>query len=395
MKAVWFNQLDFASLCRTSRLELARAFARLGHTLRLIGRYRHQQPRFPSLRPRPLLLRQYLPDPAGGLFFQLQVLMIAASEVLRNVDLIMVDHFCVPTMLPLNLLSRLRLIRTKFVLDIRSSPVDMVGTRYAISRWRYSISIRWARLFYDGITVITDLYRKDISSHFGINPTTIGVWSSGVLTDIFAPRAVDRTWVDSIKSTLGLKDKLVVMYHGVLSAYRGLEEAVRALALLNREGFQEAALVFLGDGPAARDIRSLAEAEGVAHAVKLVDPVPYEDVPNYLSICHAGILPFPNCAWWKMSSPLKLMEYLAMEKPVILTDIPAHRAVMADAPCAFYVDDASPASIARALRRLSEQKAALSQIGKKGSDIVLRKFTWEKQADNLLNYVSRLRRAKD
>lgn len=390
MNAIWFNQLDFASLCRTSRLELARAFARAGHCLRIVGRYRSIRPRVAGINPRPLLVKQLFPDPLGGLFFQVQVLWMTLGGVFRKADLILVDHFCVLTMLPLNVLAKAGLIRTKFVLDIRSCPVDLTGARHSVSRMRYELAIRCAKLFYDGITVITELYQQDISSRFGINKERIGVWSSGVAADLFDPAGVDKLCVEGIKSRLGVYDRTVIVYHGVLSAFRGLQDAVRALALLRAEGHDNAALVFVGNGPAAAEIRSLAKEHGLTDVVKLVDSVPHEEVPPWIAACDAGMLPFPRSKWWEMSSPLKLLEYLAMEKPVVLTDLPAHRAVMGDAKCAFYLEDSSPVTIARGIRALAAQKGALAEIGKEGRAIVLAKFTWEKQVNNLLGYVERL-----
>lgn len=391
MKAVWFNQLDFGTLSKTTQLEVARTFRKMGHTLRIVATYRGTRPAFLSVTPRPLLLKQFFPDPLGGILFQLQVLILAVGEVLRKADLIMMDHFCAPTMLPLNLLSRAGLIRTRFVLNVLSAPVDMVGARYAVSLARYKLSVRCAKTFCDGIIAISDLYRKDISQRFGINPVRIGVCTSGVAIDVFDPQKVDIAHAESIRSRLGLGDRLLVMYHGVLSAHRGLQNVVKALAILHARGHDRAGLILLGAGPAASQIAALAETEGIQQALRLIDAVPYEEVPCYLSICDAGILPFPDQKWWQMSSPLKLMEYLAMEKPVILTDIPAHRSVLGEAACAFYLNGNSPAEIARAIRELSQQKDSLARLGKQGREIVLRNFTWEKQVENLLNYAMRLR----
>jgi len=390
MKAVWFNQLDFSSLCITSRVQLAKAFARSGHRLKVVGFYRRQKPNLGHLKPRPLLLKQFFSDPAGGIFFQLQVLLLAAGEVLTGADLVMVDHFCVPTMLVFNILSKMGLIRTKLVLDVRSAPVDMLGLRYTLSRLRYNLSIRWARIFYDGITAVSGLYRDDISSRFHIAPERIGVWTSGVSTAIFDPAGVDKTHLADIKSRHGLQNKLVIMYHGVLSPYRGLQEAVKALAALRGDLRGRVVLVLLGKGSAVAELRALAQAEGVQDALRLIDAVPHEEVPVYLSLCDAGILPYPNIEWLDMNTPLKLLEYLAMEKPVLVTDIPAHRAVLGDARCAFYMDGNSPAEIAGAIGRLAEQRAALPHLGKKGRDLVLRDFTWEKQVESLLRYAGNL-----
>lgn len=391
MNAIWFNQLDFASLCRTSRLELARGFARAGHSLRIVGRYRAapSRPRLAGIRPRPLLVKQVFPDPLGGLFFQGQVLFLTLGAVLRGVDLVLVDHFCVLTMLPFNLLAKVRLIRTKFVLDIRSCPVDLTGARYSVSRGRYELAIRFTKLLFDGITVITELYREDLASRFGIKKKDIGVWSSGVDARQFDPKRVDKSKVESIQSMLALDDRMIVMYHGVLSAFRGLQNAVRALAILRAEGHDDAALVFVGEGPAAAEIGSLAKQLAVNDVVKLVGSVSHKEVPPFIQACDAGILPFPRSKWWEMSSPLKLLEYLAMEKPVVLTDFPAHRAVTGEATCAFYIEDSSPAAIARGIRALVARKRALPQIGNQGRAIAREEFTWERQVERLLGYVQR------
>jgi glycosyltransferase involved in cell wall biosynthesis len=394
MNAVWFNQLDFASLCRTSRLELARALARMGHHLKVVGRYRHSPPTLSPLAPRPLLLRQHLPDPFGGIFFQLQVLLLAAGAILNSVDLIMVDHFCALTMLPFNLLSRIGLIRTRFILDIRSCPVDMIGTRYRVSRCRYNLAIRLSRFFYDGITTVSNPYRDDVSARFSIRSAEIGVWTSGVAAELFDPVTVDMARVNSLRYTLAPGDMLVIMYHGVLSPYRGLQNVVEAISLLNAERDRQAMFLLLGDGPGQAEIAKLARERGVEDFIKMITAVPHEDVPCYLSICDAGILPYPDIEWLNMNTPLKLLEYMAMEKPVILTDIRAHRAVTDNAKCAIYIEDNSPANIANAIRRLAKQKPLLPTMGKEGRRIVLDKFTWEKQAENLLTYAGRLHRGK-
>lgn len=160
--------------------------------------------------------------------------------------------------------------------------------------------------------------------------------------------------------------------------------------MLDGEERSQVALVFLGQGPAAEEIASLAQAEGVEDSVRLMEPVAYEEVPHWVSICDAGMLPFPQIKWWRMSSPLKLVEYLAMEKPVILTDMPAHRAVTGDAAWAFYIPDNSPSEIARAIRRVLSEKDVLGSLGKKGREVVVRNYTWDRQAKKVVDYVSGL-----
>ena len=69
--------------------------------------------------------------------------------------------------------------------------------------------------------------------------------------------------------------------------------------------------------------------------------VDYEDVPKYISMSDVAIIPLPDMHYWRSQSPLKLLEYLAMTKTVIISDIPAHRAVIGDA-CGIYSPSLHP-----------------------------------------------------
>ena len=76
-----------------------------------------------------------------------------------------------------------------------------------------------------------------------------------------------------------------------------------------------------------------------------------------------------------------------MEKVVIVTDIPAHRAVIGEAQCGVYVSSVKPIEIAKKIEYVHRNKASLKDWGKIGREIVKRKYTWEKVAENLKDYL--------
>ncbi len=57
--------------------------------------------------------------------------------------------------------------------------------------------------------------------------------------------------------------------------------------------------------------------------VHLVGQVPVERVPEFVSACDVGLLPYVRNAWTRSIQPLKLYEYLACGLPVVSIDIPA------------------------------------------------------------------------
>ena len=76
-----------------------------------------------------------------------------------------------------------------------------------------------------------------------------------------------------------------------------------------------------------------------------------------------------------------------MGKPVLLTDITAHRSVLPDDSEAFYVAEAVPVAFAEGIRRAHSQRddlAGMSQNGRRRAEMDL---TWEKQANILFEYL--------
>jgi teichuronic acid biosynthesis glycosyltransferase TuaH len=59
--------------------------------------------------------------------------------------------------------------------------------------------------------------------------------------------------------------------------------------------------------------------------VQWVGPKPFETLPTYLRVMHAGLLPYTNSEFNRSSFPLKVLEYLAAGRPAVVSDLPAVR----------------------------------------------------------------------
>ena len=106
-------------------------------------------------------------------------------------------------------------------------------------------------------------------------------------------------------------------------------------------------------------------------------------MPAYVALSDVGLLPFPNLMWWRVSSPIKLMEYMAMRKPVIVTDIEAHREVLGEREMAIYVKDNQPESLAEGIMQAYHKRKTLKNPGRQARQLVESRYTWKKQAEKL------------
>ena len=121
------------------------------------------------------------------------------------------------------------------------------------------------------------------------------------------------------------------------------------------------------------------------------DSVNYLNVPEYINMCDVGIVPLPNSPDWRYQCPLKLLEYLAMEKVVIATDIPANRNVLKKSKCGIYVSSTDPKQIAEAIVYAYNHRNELKKWGVSGREIIMERYSWLKVSGDLERYLLQIR----
>lgn len=382
MRILWISQASFANTVSvTDRIEVPRYLQQFGHRVRMIvasDQSRVEQPDWceevwyvgvPHKRGRQL----------PSFLWQLtRLLPSALSRFLP--DVVVCDYSSVPGVLPLAKSSAHRNI--PFVLDVRTCPTNLRGLGGVWRQSQYQLGIRLAHRYFQGITVITPRLRREISDQFGIDPARIGQWSSGASVDLFDPARVKAV----SRAQFGLQDRFVVMYHGVFRPDRGIEETILAVSKLAGAGYP-IGLFILGDGPLSARLAEAVRNESAESYITIHEAVAYRNVPSYVALSDIGVnVPNPRVAWWQPQSFLKVMEYLSMERPVILSDIEAHRDV-APSTCAEYVSDNAPGTIASAILKLYRQRDDLARRGKIGRQVVLERFTWASQAHKMEDYL--------
>ncbi len=395
-KIVWVTGLILdSSLSKTTQFEILKNLSKKGYHTLLFGmrsrknlesvKTKKNSGSKPFNHPRFFFVPiRYLPAIAPIIHATVMFFLLPAYIVRSNPNfVIMSPEISIISSIPSIFISKLK--KTKLILDIRSTPVDIVGFRGSAKIFWFNVSVLIAKRFFSGITIITPMMKKEISEKFSVNPQKIGVWSSGVSTELFDPVAWNKQG-NELKTKLGLSKKFVVLYHGWFSATRGITETVEAIRILSQR-HPEVVFFLLGSGPSALGLKSLIKKENIKNNVIINDSVEYENVPKYIAMGNVSIIPLPDTPYWRSQSPLKLLEYLAMGKVVILTDIPAHRSVIGEEKCGIYLSSTKPFEIARAIdyARLNEKN--LEKWGRIGREIVKRNFDWEIVAINLEKYL--------
>jgi glycosyltransferase involved in cell wall biosynthesis len=321
----------------------------------------------------------------GGLLSSLRLTLKQQFLLLKNldVDFIIVRAWRLHETLPLLLFLRYLLQRNnpKFILDLRTVPVDLKNSFHdKINIIRFESSVKLALEFFDGVTVISEKLKQDIIAKYKCSENKITVWTTGVDPEHFNPKSAG-----NLRQNLNISDRFVVMYHGIFSPFRGLQEAIKAIAILKNK-YPGILFILLGKGDAKPEFEKLIGELKLENHVFLYPPVQFKDVPKLINSSDCGILPFPDLEWWNTSSPLKLNEYLAMGKPVILTEIAAHKAVVsAEKPFCFYSPDEHHKNLAKAIERVYRSRE-LNRIGELARKFAVTSLTWASQAKKIKSF---------
>jgi glycosyltransferase involved in cell wall biosynthesis len=380
---VKFLRLDF-DLCKTTEIEILEEMANRGHAVCLMAVSSRKLQRVQRSKVRVITIPiPYTPIFSHVAFAAILLLFLPIHISLSRPDFVITD----PSISVLGFLSTIPfsvLKKTKLVLDIRSIPVETFGFRGFLQNLSFAVSVLAAKKFFDGMTIITDPMKRELCDKFGLNSDRIGVWSSGVSVQSFDPK----NYVSEraiFRQRFRLENKFVILYHGAFRSTGGLVETIEAISLVSQV-YPDVTLFLLGRGNIP-DLKKLIIKNELRSNVIVHDPVEYTEVPKYVAMCDVGIVPLPNTPYWRYQCPLKLLEYSAMEKVVIATDIPAHRAVIGEEKCGIYISSVEPVEIAKAIEYAYFNRENLKEWGKVGRKIMKEKYTWERVARDLEGYL--------
>jgi colanic acid biosynthesis glycosyl transferase WcaI len=162
------------------------------------------------------------------------------------------------------------------------------------------------------LSVVTTKGAGERLREFGIPDDRIACIPNSVDTTRFVPDPARRA---RARSDLGWHDKTVILFHGTMGYSQGLSHSVSAADLLRERG--DLLFVFQGEGAEKSLLQQQAETRRLPN-VKFLPHRPPEEMPALLDACDIGLVSLRNIPSFERTLPSKLMEFMAMEKPVVL-----------------------------------------------------------------------------
>ncbi len=156
---------------------------------------------------------------------------------------------------------------------------------------------------------------------------------------------------------------------GRLVEEKGIELLVDACATLT----EDYRLEIIGDGPARASIAARIARHGLEQRARLVGAVRSAEVPGSLRALDALVLPSLSRPNWTEQFGRILVEAMASAVPVVGSTCGEIPAVIGDAGLVFPEGDVG--ALASALRRLAGEPALRAELGRRGRERALARFT--------------------
>ncbi len=183
--------------------------------------------------------------------------------------------------------------------------------------------------------------------------------------------------------------KATIAYLGVMGFQDGVDYLLRVLHHLVRDlGRTDFSCLLIGGGDAFADLQTLTRRLALEEYVRFTGYLFDEDLARTLSAADICVDPAPSNPYTDRSTMMKLLEYMALAKPMVVFDLPEHRFTAGQA--AVYVTPNDERAFARELAMLMDDPARRRAMGAYGRSRVERKLAWQYSVPKLLEAYSSL-----
>jgi glycosyltransferase involved in cell wall biosynthesis len=180
---------------------------------------------------------------------------------------------------------------------------------------------------------------------------------------------------------------LRVCYVGGLAKARGLFDMVRAAGLVRAGADQCLQLAgrFQGDEAEAQ-----SRAEPGWARVDYLGWLDRPTIAQLMANVRAGLVVLHPDPCFVEAYPIKMFEYMAAGLPVVASDFPVYREILADGACGLLIAPADPQALARAIEGIFAHPDEAQAMGEEGRRRAAMLYTWTAERTKLFDLYRRL-----
>ncbi len=271
-----------------------------------------------------------------------------------------------------------KIFGVKYVFDHHDVNPELYHSKYEREDFFYRAQIWLEKLtfrFSDVVMSTNNSYKEIAITRGGLAPEDIFVVRNGPDLETFKP----------VRGNPALKygRRYLVGYVGVMSAQEGLDILLDVAEHIKNLGRRDIQFTCVGGGPGLAGLREMTREKGLGDIVNFTGRVSDADLLEILSTADVCVNPDKPCQMNNISTMIKIMEYMALGKPVVQFDLREGKFSAQEASL-YSNNENRVTDFADKILWLLDHPEERERMGEFGRRRVQKELAWEYSVGNLL-----------
>ncbi len=289
-----------------------------------------------------------------------------------------VIHACNPPDLIFLVALPFKLLGKRFLFDHHDINPELYEAKFNRRDFFWKLLLRLERMTFRlaDVTIATnESYKRIAVERGGMDPDKVFVVRSGPDLSRFKPVPPN--------PALRKGRRFLVGYVGVMGEQEGIDLLLETVAhLVQKRGRTDIQFCLVGGGPSLASLQESAKALGIDDYVTFLGRAPDAELFEVLSTADLCVNPDRVNPMNDKSTMNKIIEYMAMEKPIVQFDVTEGRYSAESA--SLYAAPNDPVDFADKIVTLLEDEGQRREMGTFGRARVERELSWSHQVPKLI-----------
>ena len=276
----------------------------------------------------------------------------------------------------------------------QSSASDYFGIYEGLNKMASWLDLRIARYYEkqvlqaaDHVVVQTDIIKNRLKELYDLENKPIDVIRNGVDTERFDPDKWHRQG-RALRDQYAWNNYTVCLYSGYLDKVNGIDFLLDSLEHLDPKSKKAVKIVLVGRGPLKQKVMQAAKKH--VDLVEYYGPVSYEEMPVYYAAADVFMIPRPSCKQAETLVPMKLLEAMAMEKLLLVSNVAAMSEIITHKKNGYVFEKDNSADFILKIKDILDSAVDKRECSMKARQNVLEEFTWETSRRQLQSIYDKL-----
>ncbi len=273
-----------------------------------------------------------------------------------------------------------KLMGAKLILDIHDLLPEFYASKYGTPKDSLAFKLlvaaeRSSAAFADHVIAANDLWEERLTSR------SVGATRCTAMVNV-----PDRS-IFFCQGRTRSDGKFIILYPGTLNWHQGLDIAIRAFSLI-KDMVPEAEFHIYGEGPCQELLRQLVQELGLQRQVAMRGFVSTREIARIMENADLAVVPKRKDGFGNEAFSTKIMEFMAMGVPVIVSDTQVDRYYFHDSIVRFFrAGDES--DLAEAMLQLIKDPALRTRLAQ-GATKFVQQNDWNHMKTEYLDLVDSL-----